>query len=365
MSSGSRIVIIVGTDHHPFERMVRWADDRRRSHPDDSVMIQHGSSTAPQTAEGYPFLAPDEVRRRMSEADVVITHGGPGTISDARRSGHRPIVCPRDPTQGEHVDDHQQRFAAWCAERGVVDLARTVAELDARLADRPDTRTPPDTAARTEEAVAAFAALVARPTVSRASAAVGADRVLWLLDGLPGVQEAETGVAAGGGVLLGSALELGAEAMRGARCACGRSTGECAVWSPVLDSLAPGSDGVRRGLGGVAGLHGPARRRHLRREDRAAVLAATTPAVELIAAVSRVVGDRLLAVRGPLDGALVLSHDRQVDLAVLDLGLSRGDAWALRRRRVPLVARPPLPGQPGSALPGDHGPDLSPEPGRP
>jgi hypothetical protein len=203
---------------------------------------------------------------------------------------------------------------------------------------------------------------VARPAVSRATAAVGAPRVLWLLDGLPGVAAAEARAVDAGGVLLGTALDLGADRIRGGRCACGRPTGDCAVWSAVLAAAPLGPDGPRGGLATAAGLRGPARRRHLRRADRAAVLAASTPATELLTALALVVGDRPLVVRGGLDAALVLSHDRQADLAVLDLGVSRGDAWALRRRRVPVLAQPHAAGGP-PALPGDHGPDLSPEPG--
>jgi len=72
-----------------------------------------------------------------------------------------------------------------------------------------------------------------------------------------------------------------------------------------------------------------------------------------------VVGDRLLVVRGGLDAALVLSHDRRVDLSALDLGLPRGAKMALRRRRIRVVAWPSDLGQVGSAMPGGHGPDVS------
>ncbi|MEZ5095747.1 MAG: glycosyltransferase [Nocardioides sp.] len=116
------------------------------------MLIQYGQSAAPAVAEGRAFLAPAELREQLADADVVITHGGPGTISDARRSGHRPIVVPRDPALGEHVDDHQQRFSAWCAERDIVDRARTLPDLEALLDARADTRTPaargPDRARR-------------------------------------------------------------------------------------------------------------------------------------------------------------------------------------------------------------------------
>ena len=68
----------------------------------------------------------------MAAADVVVTHGGPATITEARRTGGTPVCVPRDPKLGEHVDDHQQRFARFLAERGLVQLVETEVDfLDA------------------------------------------------------------------------------------------------------------------------------------------------------------------------------------------------------------------------------------------
>ena len=59
----------------------------------------------------------------MSEATAVVCHGGPGTIMGAREAGHVPIVVPRRSDLGEHVDDHQVRFATRVAAAGQVHLA--------------------------------------------------------------------------------------------------------------------------------------------------------------------------------------------------------------------------------------------------
>jgi len=40
---------------------------------------------------------------------------------------------PRDPSLGEHVDDHQQRFAGFLAERGLVRLVMTEDEFSDAL----------------------------------------------------------------------------------------------------------------------------------------------------------------------------------------------------------------------------------------
>ena len=69
----------------------------------------------------------------------MVTHGGPASIIEVRRAGRLPIVVPRDPARGEHVDDHQQRFAHRLAEVGAIQLceeeAAFAAALDAGLTD--------------------------------------------------------------------------------------------------------------------------------------------------------------------------------------------------------------------------------------
>ena len=115
------MVALAGTDHHPYERMVEWVDAAAERRPDVRFLVQHGSTTrAPRVAEGAAFLAHDRLVALLREAAVVVCHGGPGTIMDAREAGHVPLCMPRDPALGEHVDGHQQRFAAHVGDAGVV-----------------------------------------------------------------------------------------------------------------------------------------------------------------------------------------------------------------------------------------------------
>jgi UDP-N-acetylglucosamine transferase subunit ALG13 len=117
------VLVVVGTDHHPFDRVVGWADEWAASHPDLRVLVQYGTSRAPATAEGRDLLPVSELTALMSEATAVVCHGGPGTIMGAREAGHVPIVVPRRSDLGEHVDDHQVRFATRVEAAGQVHLA--------------------------------------------------------------------------------------------------------------------------------------------------------------------------------------------------------------------------------------------------
>jgi UDP-N-acetylglucosamine transferase subunit ALG13 len=131
------VFVTVGTDHHPFDRLVAWADAWMAAgrHGGAPCLIQTGTSKAPAHAPWRDYVRYDEMCAAMSRAAAVVCHGGPATIMDARRLGRVPIVVPRSADLGEHVDNHQQRFARRMSELGVIHLAGSQEELF-RLLDR-------------------------------------------------------------------------------------------------------------------------------------------------------------------------------------------------------------------------------------
>jgi UDP-N-acetylglucosamine transferase subunit ALG13 len=127
------VVVSLGTDHHSFDRLVRWIDDYARRHRDLRFLVQHGHSAAPAVAAGTPFLSGEDLGEHMRRARVVVTHGGPGTIVQARRAGRLPIVVARDPELDEHVDEHQLLFVRRLEEAGRVRACATPQQLSALL----------------------------------------------------------------------------------------------------------------------------------------------------------------------------------------------------------------------------------------
>ncbi|MEV0596378.1 glycosyltransferase [Nonomuraea cavernae] len=124
------VFVSVGTDHHDFSRLVGWCDTWAAAHRDEArCVVQHGTSRPPRHAEGHAYLGHEEVDRLMAEAAVIVSHGGPTTIAEARRRGVKPIVVPRSPVLNEHVDDHQQLFCARLAASGLIAVAGSEAEL--------------------------------------------------------------------------------------------------------------------------------------------------------------------------------------------------------------------------------------------
>lgn len=135
------LLVTVGTDHHPFDRLVRWVESwvELQAHGAVECFMQVGSSQAPHASPFSEYLDFDDMTQRMRGASAVVCHGGPATIMDARRLGRLPIVVPREHDRGEHVDDHQVAFTSTMGEHDQIALARTEAELhhllDAAMAD--------------------------------------------------------------------------------------------------------------------------------------------------------------------------------------------------------------------------------------
>ena len=136
-SSAPRVFVTVGTDHHPFDRLIDWVDSwlAANGHRGVRCLVQVGTGAPPHHAAWSRYLANDETQLAFRDATAVVCHGGPGTIMTCRSLGLVPIVVPRRKDLGEHVDDHQVAFARKMANQGEVKLADRREDLW-RLLDR-------------------------------------------------------------------------------------------------------------------------------------------------------------------------------------------------------------------------------------
>jgi len=124
------IFVTVGTDHHPFDRLIRWVDEWLATEGRGvRCFMQTGTSRPPQHAEWRQYLTYEEMVSRIASAKAVICHGGPGTVMLCLALGKKPIVVPRLRTLGEHVDDHQVAFSRRIAVEGEIELVETEEHL--------------------------------------------------------------------------------------------------------------------------------------------------------------------------------------------------------------------------------------------
>jgi len=140
------ILVTLGTHPSPMDRLVAALDDlAERGAIGEEVIIQSASiGLRPRHAIVHGVVPFDQLAQWTHQARAVVTHGGPGSIMQALSSGHRPVVVPRDPRLGEHVDDHQQRFARWLASRRPILVIESMDDLGAAITDAIAARTAVD-----------------------------------------------------------------------------------------------------------------------------------------------------------------------------------------------------------------------------
>lgn len=147
------ILATVGTHEDPFNRLLQALDDLVDSGAiQEAVICQSGYCTIEaKHVECHKQLPFDALQDLMAEARIIITHGGPASIMQALAHGVIPIVVPRQAEHGEHVDNHQCRFAEKMSNRvltvfDIQDLAGSILEYEERIANLPTTDAGPERA---------------------------------------------------------------------------------------------------------------------------------------------------------------------------------------------------------------------------
>ena len=129
------ILVTVGQERFPFDRLLRLVDEAMASgEVEGPAFAQTGhSSYVPRFFPCAAFLPPDKLRELIRRSTLVITHGGVGTVVQCLEEGKVPLVVPRDPRRGEHLDGHQLEFSARMEVEGRVLVARDDAEFQVKL----------------------------------------------------------------------------------------------------------------------------------------------------------------------------------------------------------------------------------------
>ncbi|WP_433361844.1 glycosyltransferase [Actinoplanes sp. CA-142083] len=103
----ARLLVTVGMGSFPFNRLVAAVAPLCAYH---DVFVQTGTSSVAPPCPHARYVPLDEMRERLAEADIVITHAGPGTVRLVQRLGGVPVVVARRRALGETRTSHQEDF---------------------------------------------------------------------------------------------------------------------------------------------------------------------------------------------------------------------------------------------------------------
>ena len=124
------ILVVFGNIPIPFLRLAEKIAEISGSSAEHFI-IQKGFTEQPfPDAQAYDFLPANEMARLMKEAEVVITHGGYGTISEAMKISKKIVAVPR--LEGEH--NHSQReLVAALEKEGYILAVYDIADLEKQI----------------------------------------------------------------------------------------------------------------------------------------------------------------------------------------------------------------------------------------
>lgn len=106
------IFVTVGTHEQQFNRLIEYVDKLvQKKVVTEEVIIQTGYSTyKPNYCKWEHFFSYQEMKKNVSDARIVITHGGPSSFIMPLQIGKTPLVVPRIKEFDEHVNNHQMEF---------------------------------------------------------------------------------------------------------------------------------------------------------------------------------------------------------------------------------------------------------------
>jgi UDP-N-acetylglucosamine transferase subunit ALG13 len=135
------IKITLGTEQFPFVRLLEWVDrainDGYLSARED-ILVQSGSTVYSPKHENMkltPFVPYNEQMQQFADARIAIIHAGIGNTLDLVDLQKTPILVPRDPKYGEHIDGHQLDFAQHAKDDLHLPVAYTYEEFIAALSN--------------------------------------------------------------------------------------------------------------------------------------------------------------------------------------------------------------------------------------
>lgn len=102
-------LVILGTQDKTFERLMKNIDLQiEKGNITGEVIVQAGSTEyQSDNMKIFDLIPMDKFNQLMEEAELVITHGGVGSILSALRANKKVIAVARLKKYGEHENDHQ------------------------------------------------------------------------------------------------------------------------------------------------------------------------------------------------------------------------------------------------------------------
>lgn len=130
-------LVILGTQDKSFDRLLRMVEKEiKNSNLKGEVIVQAGQTKfKSKYMKIFDLIPITKFNKLIKEADLVITHGGVGSIIQALKHNKKVIAVPRLARYKEHENDHQIQIVEEFTRNGYILSAKNTKELNKALED--------------------------------------------------------------------------------------------------------------------------------------------------------------------------------------------------------------------------------------
>lgn len=116
------IFVTLGTQDKEFTRLLEAIDrEIEKGNIKERVVVQAGyTKYESKNMEIFDLISTDEFNKYIKSADLIITHGGAGSILTAIKNNKKVIAAARLYKYKEHTNDHQTQFVKEFADEGYI-----------------------------------------------------------------------------------------------------------------------------------------------------------------------------------------------------------------------------------------------------
>ena len=116
------ILVTLGTQDKTFPRLLEAIQKQiDKGNITDKVIVEAGSTKFESNdMEIFDLIDREEFANLIKECDLLITHGGVGSIITGLKNNKKIIAAPRLEKYGEHTNDHQLQIIEKFSDAGFI-----------------------------------------------------------------------------------------------------------------------------------------------------------------------------------------------------------------------------------------------------
>lgn len=116
------ILVLLGTQNNSFHRLLEEIEKNIKDGIiKEEVIVQAGyTKFQSHKMRIIDLISKEQLEQFQDEADLIITHGGVGSIISSVERGKKVIAVPRMHEYGEHVNNHQKEIVKDFNDKGYI-----------------------------------------------------------------------------------------------------------------------------------------------------------------------------------------------------------------------------------------------------